>query len=507
VGRAAGRRGEAGAAAMRLGAEVCVIGTGAGGGAAACALAEGGKDVVLLEAGPHHTAADMDQREDSMLPKLFAEDGRRATVEGGIPILQGRCVGGSTTHNTGYIYRAPRGILERWRREGFEASDGEVDAMYRDLERSIGVVECREEDVNPHNEVVRRGARALGWRVRRADHNRAPGCSGCGYCILGCAYNRKLGSMLTFVPRAVARGARLVANAVAHRIAPTSRGGYVVHGRLDDRKEPFVVEAARVVVACGAIESPLLLRRSGLARGGPLGRTLRLHPAAPVGALFAEDLVAWRGVPQSVMVEEFASFFETGVGGYLLMPANATPALTSVVLPGVGLEHRALMRELPRFASGAVLLHDETRGTVTPRGLWDLRPKIRYWPEPREVAELKTGIRNLAKLYFAAGARRVLLPFRDAPPVESEGGLDRALENVRAEPHLVALSSVHPQCTCPLGRDPREAVVRPDLTLHDPVGRGISVADASVFPSSVGVPPQLTIMLAGLLAARRILAS
>jgi choline dehydrogenase-like flavoprotein len=210
------------------------------------------------------------------------------------------------------------------------------------------------------------------------------------------------------------------------------------------------------------------------------------------------------------MVEEFATFLETGRGGYLLMPANATPALTAPILPGVGLEHRALVRDLPRMASGVVLLHDETRGRVRARGRGGLRPAIEYWPDAADLAELRAGIRNLALLFLAAGARRIVLPFRDSPIVDREGGeaaLDAALARGRPLPHLLSLSSVHPQGTCPLGKSPARAVVRPDLELHDPLGRGVYVADASVFPSSIGVPPQLTIMLMGILAARTVLAS
>ncbi len=479
-------------------AEVCVIGTGAGGAAAACALAESGRDVVLLEAGGHHTAADMDQREETMLPRLFQEDGRRGTIDGSIPILQGRAVGGSTTHNTGYVYRTPPGIFERWRREaGFDLPDAEVESLYRDLERAIAVTPCREEDVNALNGIVRRGARALGWRVRRTSHNRAPACSGCGYCLLGCAYNRKQSALVTFVPRALAAGARLRADAPVERLERAGSGWRV-------RGPGFAIQAERVIVAAGAIDTPLILERSGLAggSGSVRGRTLRLHPAAPVGASFDEEVVAWRGVPQSVMVEEFATFFETGRGGYLLMPANCTPALTAALLPGVGLEHRAHMRDLRRFASGAVLLHDETCGSVRPRGTGGLRPAIRYWPDAEDLRELLDGVRNLARLFFAAGAKRVLLPFVDCTPIASEAEIAPALARGRTLPHLFALSSVHPQATCPLGARPEQAVVRPDLALHDPAGRGVFVGDASAFAGSVGVPPQLTAMLMGRIAAR-----
>jgi choline dehydrogenase-like flavoprotein len=477
-------------AALR--AEIAVIGSGAGGGAAAMALAEAGRDVLILEAGGHHGASDFDQREDTMLRLLYAEEGRRATWDGSIPILQGRAVGGSTAHNTGYCYRAPPGIIERWRREaGLDLADRDLDRLYEKIERTLAVAPVPEAEVNPHNDVFRRGAARLGLKARLTRQNRWPSCSGCGYCILGCAYNRKQSSLTAFVPIALARGARLRADAPVERIARGPAGDFILCGR------DFEARARAVVIAAGAIETPLLLARSGL--GGPkVGRSLRLHPAAPVGALFDEDLFAWRGVPQSIMVEEYATFFETGRGGYLLMPANATPALTATMLPGLGREHRRLMERLRGLASGAVLLHDETRGRVRARPR-SLRPWIEYWPNREDARALVEGAGRLARLFFAAGAREVFLPFRGLAPLRAEGEIPRALARARPLPHLMALTSVHPQGTCPFGKSPAQAAVRPDLRLW--AAEGIFVGDASVFPSSVGVPPQETVMIMGLRAA------
>jgi choline dehydrogenase-like flavoprotein len=337
-------------------------------------------------------------------------------------------------------------------------------------------------------------------------HNRLD-CCGCGYCILGCAYNRKQSALVTWLPRALAAGARVVADATAVSLEVRRPWKRVV-ARLADRagrpgRRRLVAEAPVIVVAAGAVDTAVLLLRSGL-RGssGGVGRTLRLHPSAPVGALFDNVLDAHRGIPQSVIVEEFARFFETGRDGFLVLPVAAPPGLAATLLPGIGGPHLRLMREYRHIASAAVLLHDETCGRVRPRLLDGGRPRIDYWPDAADAEALKEGVRRIAEIYLAAGAREVILPFLGSPPVRMRDALDRSVKAGRVEPFRVTLSSVHPQGTCPLGTDPRRSVVTPLLELHD--CRGVFVCDTSVFPTSIGVPPQVTTMALAIRAARYI---
>jgi choline dehydrogenase-like flavoprotein len=251
------------------------------------------------------------------------------------------------------------------------------------------------------------------------------------------------------------------------------------------------------VVAAGALDTPALLARSGLGNAR-VGRGLRLHPAATVAARFREPVIAWRGLPQSVVVEEFASFEQDGLGGWLFIPSAANwPGLVGAVAPAWGSAHRERMLELPHLASASVLLHDETEGRVTATGAG--RPVPHYWPDASDLRELARGVRALAELYFAAGAERVYLPHPQPPPVGSPAELDGALRRMSPRRHLFGLNSVHPQGTCSVGADPRRSAADPRGELWGEPG--VFVADASLFPTSVGVPPQVTIMaLAGWVA-------
>jgi choline dehydrogenase-like flavoprotein len=325
----------------------------------------------------------------------------------------------------------------------------------------------------------------LGWRHVRANHNRVD-CEGCGYCVLGCAYDRKQGMALTYVPRARAAGATFVSDARVERLS-RSRDRWIATGSLSgghgEPRAPLRVEADAVVLAAGAIDTPQLLQRSGI--GGPeVGRTLRLHPSVPVGAIFPEPIRGFRGVPQSILVTEHASFLEHGHGGFTIIPAFGHPATTALLAPGVGPEHWEVLRAYDRLAVAGVMLHDETRGRVRPGWLGIERPRIDYWPNATDERAIREGVKALARLWLAAGAEAAVLPFAGAPLARTEADL-LAIDRYAFEPHLVAMSSVHPQGTCPLG------------TVLDERGevRGaerLVVADASAFPTSVGLPPQIS---------------
>lgn len=478
---------------LRLRAEALVIGTGAGGAAVAARLAEGGMDVLAIEAGAYHPASDFTQRELEMLPMLFAEAGLRATQDKAVGILQGTGVGGSTLHNTCLTVPAPDGILGLWREEhGFAFDEATMRRHFAEVMQALGAAPIPESQINANNDVLRRGAGLNGWRYQIPHHNRSECCE-CGYCVLGCAYNRKNHAGLTFVPRAVAAGARILAGAAASRLVRRHGAWQTECDLLDASGRPSGrrawIGSERVILCCGALDTPALLRRSGIGNRN-VGGSLRLHPSPFVAAIFPHEIRAWRGLPQSVLVDEFASFFENGRGGFLLLALAGWPGLGGAMAPGLGKPHAELMRLWPRVASAVVLLHDQTAGTVSFAG--DGRPRASYWPSAADLEEMHRGIGALAKIFLDAGALEVRLPYTAAPAARSEDEIGRILSRAQPGPHRLILNSVHPQASCPMGVDSRRAAVRPNGEVWD--APGLFVCDASIFPSSVGVPPQVTVM-------------
>jgi choline dehydrogenase-like flavoprotein len=478
---------------LELRADVCVIGSGGGGAVAAAELAVAGRKVVVLEQGPHWTQAHMTQREEQMLPRLFEEAGMRQTVDGSIQVLQGRSVGGSTVHNLCYAFRTPPPILRVWREEhGLgELTEEALEPSLARVERHLKVKPIREDEVNVLNRRIRAGAQKLGYSGLVARHNRE-GCVQAGYCLLGCSYGAKQSMLVTYVPRADAAGARILTNARCEQIV--AEGGRVrrVFARAVDvageSRARVEVSAPVVVLAAGAVASPDLLLRSGL--GGPaVGRHLHLHPSVLVAGFWEEPLHAYRGIPQSYYVDEFIDLERDPHSGYVLMPIAGFPALTATLLPGFGREHHAWMRQFSRLGGLLALLHDRSEGSVR-SGSSLAQPEIRYALDESDAAQLTRGARHCAQVLFAAGARRVLVPYAPEPLVLESPAELAAVSARPVRQGAIPLSSTHPQSTCRMGRDPGTSVVGPFGEVHDCAG--LFIADMSVFPTSLGAPPQIT---------------
>jgi len=490
-------------------ADVCVVGSGGGGAVVAAELAAAGLSVVVLEQGHHWTSRDFTQREEEMLPRLFEEGGMRQTADGGVIVLQGRNVGGSTVHNLCYAFRTPPGILAMWRDEhGLpELSDATMAESFERVERRLKVKPIREDEVNAPNRLIRRGAEALGWSGFVTRHNRE-GCIQAGYCILGCSYDAKQSMLVTYVPRAEAAGARLYASARAERIEPAGRGAHRVRGHAVDGAGrafgPIEVEARVVVLAAGAIASPDLLLRSGLANSsGQVGRNLHLHPSVMAAGIFDEEIHPYRGIPQSYYVDEFIDLDRDPRRGYVLMPITGFPILSSANLPGFGRDHYRYMRDYSRTVGLLALLHDASAGRVEPGGSL-AKPAIHYALEEDDARQLAEGLGHCVELLHAAGAREVLVPYHDAPLALAPGDDLSVIVRRGVRLGAIPVASTHPQSTCRMGGDPATSVVNAFGECHDVPG--LFVADMSVFPTSLGAPPQITTAALADHTARHVLA-
>ncbi len=487
-------------------ADLCVVGSGAGGAMAAMIAAEAGLSVVVLEAGEFLTPADMVQREEAMLPRLYWDNAGRTTADRAVKIHQGRGVGGSTLHNLNLCKRIPLSIREQWTKSRkLEHLDAAAwDALYAEVEALLSVSTVAPDLWNRHNRILEEGCRALGWKGGGLSHNRS-GCLGSGFCEVGCAYDAKNNASKVLVPRAVKAGAEILSRCQAIRLLHSGgRVTGVLARALDPRtNQPLgaiTIEAPRVCLSGSATGTPALLLRSGVPDpGGETGNHLHIHPAVVAAGDFEEPVRAWQGIPQTYECTEHLDFEREDSGRAWIVPAFAHPAGTAAIMPGHGEAHRGLMRRYDHLAVLTAMVHDRTPGRVRPDG--DLGLTIDYWPDAADRLQLCLGLWACARLLFAAGAKRVLLPSQPAQVLLPGDKLEAilAMDIRRGEMDITA---VHPMGSVPMGDDPRVAAVSSEGRHHHL--KGLWIADGSLFPTSIGVPPQLSIYAMGLHVGRAI---
>jgi choline dehydrogenase-like flavoprotein len=488
---------------VSLEADAVVVGTGAGGSIALRELARAGVSAIAFEEGGYHVSPDFDQREDHMLPMLFQDAGGRATEDLGIRVLGGRGVGGSTIHNTNLCKRTPEPILDLWAKKyGVEgASAREMEASFASIERDLSVSTIDAADVNANNDVLRRGIEALGWRGGILSHNRV-GCTKSGFCELGCSYNAKQNALKVVLPQAEAAGARIYSDVDVRRIVQdrgTVTGLECIAHDGNGKPVANVRVRARVVVLAGsAIGSAALARRSMVPDpSSMIGRGLRMHPAGVVAGRFDADIRGDRGIPQSWECSEHLSFEEGSDRRVWIVPVFAHPVATAAMLPGFGPAHMSAMRSYRNLACLTAMVHDETSGEVAVDG--DGEPVIRYRMNEPDRAQLAKGLVACARILLAAGAREVVMPAIPPVRITSTRELD-ALDTSFVRPHSIPLSAVHPMGTLRMGRDPRASAVSSTGEHH--FVRGLFALDGSLFPTSLGGPPQISIYAFALHLAR-----
>jgi len=479
---------------LALDVDAVVVGTGAGGGVALRELARAGLNAVALEEGAWSTSPDFDQREDHMLPRLFQDMGGRSTEDMAIRVLQGRGVGGSTVHNTNLCKRTPDAILELWARKyGVSgASVADMAPAFEAIERDLSVSEMTAPMRNANNEALRKGCDALGWRGGPLKHNRV-GCQQSGFCELGCAYDAKQNALKVMLPQAVDAGARVYADVeaveVTHDGTQVTGVRGVARGPDGEARGSVTVRARVVVLSASAVGSAALARRSALPDPyAQLGKGLRIHPGGVVAGRFDRAIEGWHGIPQSYECTEHLSFEEGSDRRVWIVPAFAHPIGAAASTPGFGAAHMAAMRDYPHLAVLTAMVHDETSGEVLAGD--DGRPILRYVMTEADRLQLARGLAACARLLLAAGAREVTIPAIPPRRVTSVAELD-ALDLSFVRPHSVPLTAVHPMGTMRLGDDPRVSVVSSTGEHHQL--RGLFVADGSLFPTSLGGPPQISI--------------
>ncbi len=486
-------------ATATLEADVCVVGSGAGGGVIAAELARAGRSVLVLEMGGYRNESDFRQLELPGMFELYLGGGLAASEGGEIAVLAGSTLGGGTVVNYMNCIRTPQPIREEWARMGVEGIDdpayeGHIDAVWQRL----GVNDTATSQNRIHKRLIA-ACETLGYPHRPLTRNADTSCEDpgtCGYCYTGCQKGCKQSTMKTFLQDAADDGARFVVGARAERILTSDGRASGVAATVtneDGATTSLTVHAPTVVVAAGSIESPALLLRSGI--GGPAaGHHLRLHPAALVGGIYETPIEGWIGQIQSALSDQFKQI--EGDFGFLIEATTIAPAIVAMSLPFEdGASHKRAMSKLANMAPFISVARDHGEGQVA---IDEHGRAVTRWSfsDPLDESMFRRAIVELARLQKAAGAQEVITFFQ-RPAISWREGEDfdaflAQIEAASLAANDVAAFSAHQMGSCRMGSDPAESVADGHGELHDTPG--VWIGDASAFPTAPGVNPMISIM-------------
>ena len=461
---------------MRLSCQELVVGSGPAGSVTAGLLAEAGRDVIVVEEGPEQgPEAPLPFSPDEMA-QCYRHRGLNPSFgKPKIAFAEGCCLGGGSQINSALYHRTPDEALERWRRAYglLEAGTDEMRPHFEAVESSISVRKSPG-PIPTASRKLQEGADALGWscievpRWVRYASERHPD---------GSPVASRITMAKTWIPRARKAGGQIFSST---RLVGLERSGGGWLGTARDKSGTIAIRAGHVFLCGGAVQTPLLLRRSGIRRN--VGNSLAMHPTIKVVALFDEEVnYPELGVPFQ-QVREFAPRMSFGCS------ISSPPHLALAMLDHPEDSGRVLQRW-----TNAGVYYVAVTGPATGKvrrvpvtgDAW-----IRYQVGGEELRDLAAGMRRLCRLLLEAGAVELF-------PTLGGCGSIRSADDLKKLPDVVSnsrtnLMSLHVFCSCPMGE-------RREATAVDSWGRvwdapGLSIHDASVLCDAPGVNPQGSVM-------------
>jgi choline dehydrogenase-like flavoprotein len=487
-----------------LEADVVVIGSGAGGGVVAGELAKAGKRVIVLEKGGYNYEGNFTWQEAQAMPELFLKRGALSTKDLGVIMLAGSTLGGGTVVNWMTSFRTPDNVLAEWdERSGLSGcfTSSRLQQSFAAVEQRISV-NTEHSQHNRQNQLLFDGAAALGYHAGVIPRN-AVGCEQrCGSCNLGCRYGCSQSTMKTYLQDAYDHRAHIIVRCSADKVLLENGRAVGVKASVNDgqtgKAYSVTVRAGVVVVAAGALYSPLILLRSGL-ENPHIGRHLHLHPTAISVGVYPEKVYAWQGVLQSAYSDQFMGL--DGNYGYALEVAPTHPGLFGLATPWYSARnYRDEMSVIAHLASAIILTRDKGEGTVTVDSAGE--PVVDYVVSAYDRQHILHGLRQGTRIHLAAGAERVIsLQNKPTDLRRSEQEaiqrqrlreFDRLIERRGLRSNRIVMFSAHQMGTCRMGANPKTSVTDEHHQVHGV--KGLFVCDSSVFPTACGVNPMLSIM-------------
>jgi choline dehydrogenase-like flavoprotein len=484
-----------------LEADVVIVGTGAAGAMLAYKLAERGRHVLMLERGSHVDPSSFTENEAEQLARLYRDGALTLSQDFRFQVAQGMCVGGSTVVNNAVCLRLPPEVLASWNGEHEAGLDEpRLWRAFDDVEQFLQVRSLAPpaSQVNPGGERLAGILKGSDYELHRVDCN-IHDCLGCGYCNIGCAYGKKLSALDWTLPRAQREfpgRVRILPDCFVERVALRDGRARDVRARLADGRKLTVTARTAVVLSAGALASSIILQRSGFG-GRRAGHGLAFNVASPVTLDFEEPpLHSERGA-------QISHYYRAANGDAgIALETWFNPVVTqSLFMPGWFERHRANMERYRHMTCLGVVVGSQGNGTVK-AGFGRTAVALSYDPTDDDMIKIKRGIELACRIGISLkGVRRVMPSTFHEIEVRSERDLEQ-LEDRIGDPAELSLSSAHPQGGNPISRNARKGVVDEHFHVWD--APGLYVCDASVFPTSITVNPQLTVMALAAYAADEI---
>ena len=486
--------------------DVVIIGSGAGGGTVAAELAPlvaAGRSVLVLEQGARLKQNEFTGQEIDMADALYEDGGGFLTAQGTMTLAFGRTYGGSTAVYTGTSLTVPERVIENWGVPGLDWGDVVRRSEKYGEQNNVHLLEP--EKLNENNRLFVEGCERAGLRAQQFPIN-VKGCQGSSLCNLGCPNLAKQGTDRVQLPAAERAGVQVVARAEVLRIGNRRLTVRVTEPEPGEKGQPsewapgeYILKAAIVIVAGGSIGSSALLLRSQLAAQLPqLGLGFTCHPAHILVGEHPHQITNFVGHPKSFFMDRALE------EGYVLETCMYFPFVTAKNLTGFGPDHSRLMSAFPRLQMILVLAIDKAvpgnRITVDAAG----KAVVHYKYTPEVVRSLVAATRTSAKVFFAAGARRVHAPSARPPLLDAEdaGCVDELIQERHFLPGRISVSAAHLMGGCGMGSSRENSVTDSWGRVH-----GIPwlrVADSSLFPDSLEINPYLTVMALADRAAEKV---
>lgn len=463
----------------RIRCQVAIVGSGPGGSVAASLLAQAGRDVLLIEEGPYISQEEC---------RLYSsEEMERKYRNGGVSIALGRpkvtfveakCVGGGSEVNAGLYYRTPPEILERWRRD-FQVAELQEEQLaqhFESIEKALNVLDTSD-DPNEAGDRLRLGAEKQGLSSLNSQASLRPTSIGPNGPLEG----QRASMTRTFLPEAFRHGTRLLAETRA-RSFKRENGRWVVrchHTPGDGPRREIIIEADTLFLSCGAVQTPALLRRSGIKRN--VGNSLGMHATAKVTARFKDVVnLPGMGVPTHA-VDEFAP-------RYYFTCASSSPGYLALEMLQYPEHFSAMHDQWPHMAVYSARISGGVGSVRALPGFAD--PLVRFRLSDDDMHDLSEATRKLCSLLFAAGAEEAYPSLLLGQPLRSPADLDRI--PMPLERSLTNLMTIHIFSSCPMGENLDRCAVDSFGKVHG--ADSLYVSDASLLCTAPTVNPQGSIM-------------